>query len=344
MEKKEREKKRKTIHPVMPYAECCVLMGPMAIQPFFGFATNSYNQIIQNTFYVVDGPLRKTKKNPLPFAPSLRPVLQVLHEAPPDFDIDHPAHAVRGYDPAQARRDADAPVLVHLRPPVRPRGEAAARQAGAIVQVQPEQVDGCGEDLDEGGCGELYERLAADAPARLVRQEVAAHERAQERRDVEAREDGHAVAQGEEGVRGDGDAADGLAHGAEHARVDLVLVDAQADVGGRRGGELGGAGGDEGGGLVLQGRGRGVEDVGGQVGAAVDGEDEGHGAGEEHGVWAQEEGAQGVLDGGAEARAARGVLHDGPVLWVNGRVSVDLLVRAALRKRCWLGVRKRTCQ
>lgn len=177
-------------------------------------------------------------------------------------------------------------------------------------------MDGRRENLDEGGRGELHDRLTVDAPAHFVGHEVLAHGGAQQRRDVEAREDGHAVAQGEEGVRGHGHAADGLADGPKHARVDLVLVDAHEDVGGRGRGELCRARGHGGGGLILDGRDRGVEDVGGQVGAAVDGEDEGDGAGKEHGVGAQEEVAQRVFDRGAEAGAARGVFHDRPV-WVG---------------------------
>lgn len=176
-------------------------------------------------------------------------------------------------------------------------------------------MDGRRDDLDQGRGGELHEGLPADVAAHLVRQQVLVHQGAHPGRDVEARKDGQAVAQGEQGVRGDRHAADGLAHGAEHACVDLVLVDAQADVGGRGRGEFGGARGDVVGGLVLPGGGRGVEDVGGQVGAAVDDKDEGDGAGEEHGMWAHEEGAEGVLDRSAEAGAARGVLHDGSAMW-----------------------------
>lgn len=123
-------------------------------------------------------------------------------------------------------------------------------------------MDGRGEDLDERRRGELHDRLAADAFPHFLGH-VRAHGGAQQGRDVEARKDCYAVAQGEEGVRGGRDAADGLPHGAEHARVDLVLVDAEDNVGGRGGGELGGARGDEGGGLVLQGGGCRVEEVGG---------------------------------------------------------------------------------
>lgn len=166
-----------------------------------------------------------------------------------------------------------------------------------------------GDDLRGGGGGELHDRLAADVPL-----DLGAHDRrhggAQQHGDVEARKDGHAVAGREERVAGRRDAADGLADGAEHACVHLVLVDAQADVGRGGGGELGSARGDVRGGLVLPCRGCGVEPVGGQVGAAVDGEDERNRLGEEHCVRAQEKAAQGVLDRDAERGAAGGVLHD----------------------------------
>ncbi|ROW05763.1 hypothetical protein VMCG_05306 [Cytospora schulzeri] len=151
-----------------------------------------------------------------------------------------------------------------LRPPL-PQGRQAGGQGPrAVVQVQAEQVDGGGGDLHDGRGGELHHGLAADLAPHLVAHHLA-DARAHDHGQVEAGKDGHAVAQGEEDVARGGHGADGLAHGAEEPRVNLVLVDAQPDVGGGRGGELGGARGDERRGLVLD-RGRGgVEGVGGQT-------------------------------------------------------------------------------
>lgn len=149
----------------------------------------------------------------------------------------------------------------------------------------------------------LQHRLSTDHPARLVAH-IPSHGGAQQDRDVEARENSNAVARCEEGVACGGDAAHGLAYGAKHARVDLVFVDAHADIGGGGGGEFGGARGDVRGGFILQGGGEGVDGVGGEVGCAVGDEDEGYRFGEEHGVGLEEERAERGFDGGAEGGTA----------------------------------------
>lgn len=156
----------------------------------------------------------------------------------------------------------------------------------------------------------LHDRLPTDDATRLVAH-VAPDGGAKQDGHVEARKDGDAVARRKEGVARGGDATHGLADGAKHARVDLVFVDAHADVGGGGGGEFGGARGDVRGGLVGKSGGEGVDGVGGQVGCAVGDEDEGDGFGEEHGVGLEEEGAERGFDGGAERGAARGVFHYG---------------------------------
>lgn len=164
------------------------------------------------------------------------------------------------------------------------------------------------DHLHHGGRGKLRDRLARDLLLELVRQALR-QDGAEQGGHVERGEDGQAVADREEGVRGQADGPRG-ARGAKQADVDGVLVDADAHVGGGAGGELEGARRDLGRGLVLDRRGGRVERVGRQVGAAVDHEDEGHGLGEEERVRAPEKGGQGGLEGAAHGLATRGVLHD----------------------------------
>lgn len=124
-------------------------------------------------------------------------------------------------------------------------------------------MDGRGEQLDGCGRGELRDGGAAQVVLQR-RGHALGQQGPEERGHVEGGEDGQAVAEGEEEVAGQGDGADGGGgEGPVGAHVELVFVDAQTDVGGARGGELGGPGGDVGGGLVAQGRGQGVEGVGG---------------------------------------------------------------------------------
>lgn len=149
----------------------------------------------------------------------------------------------------------------------------------------------------------LHDRLPADDPTGLVAH-VPPNRGAQQDGHIKARKNGDAIAGGKKRVTRRGDAADGLAQGPKHARVDLVFVDAHADVGGGGGGEFGGARGDVRGGLVGKSGGEGVDGVGGEVSGAVGDEDEGDGFGEEHGVGLEEEGAEGGFDGGAERGAA----------------------------------------
>lgn len=166
------------------------------------------------------------------------------------------------------------------------------------------------EHLDGGGGGELGEGLARDLLLELGRQALR-EDGAEQRGHVERGEDGHAVAHGEEHVRGQADGAR-RARGPEQLDVDLVLVDADADVGSGAGGELERAGRDLGGVAAPDRRRRRVERVGRQVRAAVHHEDEGDGLGEEERVRPAEEGREGRLEGVGHGRAARGVFHDRP--------------------------------
>lgn len=153
-----------------------------------------------------------------------------------------------------------------------------------------------GEELDRSRGDELRRGQARDMPAQRVGQ-TGIDPRRQQGREVERGEDGQAVAQREEHVAGQ---RDGTRHGAgraKHADKDLVLVDAEPDVCGGRGGEFGGPRGDAGGGPVGDGGGECVEGVCGHVGAGVEGEDEGAGLGEEEGLGAEEKGAERGADG-----------------------------------------------
>lgn len=177
-----------------------------------------------------------------------------------------------------------------------------------------------GEQLDGGGGHELRGRDAGDVLPELGAEPVV-DEGGDEGRDVEGGEDGHAVPDGEEGVAGHGDGGDGLAGRAEELDEDLVLVDAEADVGGARGGELGRARGDGAGGVVADGGEGRVERVGRQVRAPVQHEDEERGLGQDDGVGPAEEGLERGLERLGEGGRARGVFHDGSVKFCHGTLA-----------------------
>lgn len=230
--------------------------------------------------------------------------LQLSHQAPPHLGVDNAAHTKRRDDSTYSRRGTHGPVLPHEVPPFPHAGHGRA-----IIQVQPEEVQRRGEELNGGGGEELGGREAGDVAAHIGREPLIEIRR-EEGRDVEAGKDGHAVADGEEGEAGHGHGFGGDARGAEELDEDLVLVDAGGDVGGGAGGELGGAGRDAVGGLVGE-RGRGgVDGVGRQVRAAVEEEDERRGLGEEDVVGAEEERAEGCEEGLFEGGATGGVFHD----------------------------------
>lgn len=229
---------------------------------------------------------------------------ELLHETSSYLHIYRTAQSERRDDPTYSRRRTYSPILAHLRPPVAPRDPAGRRP---VVYIETEQVDGGREQLDGGGRGELRDRGAADLLLQLGAHARGEHG-AEQRGDVEGGEDGEAVAQREQEVAGQRDGARGPA-GAEHLDEDLVLVDAEADVGGGGGGELGGAGGDAGRGLAAEGRGRRVERVGREVGAAVQHEDEGDRLREEHRVRAREELAERGPEAAGEGVATGCVLH-----------------------------------
>lgn len=157
------------------------------------------------------------------------------------------------------------------------------------------------EQLDGGGRGKLRDGLTADPPAHLGAQ-MPRDDGAEQRRHVEGREDGEAVAQREERVGGQRHGARRPA-GPEQLHVDLVLVDAEPDVGGRGGGELVRSRRHVRRGLAAhRGRGR-VERVRGQIGAAIEHEDERYRAREEHRARAREQSAQGGLEARGEGAA-----------------------------------------
>lgn len=64
----------------------------------------------------------------------------------------------------------------------------------------------------------------------------------------------------------------------------------------------------------MDGRGGGVDCVGGQVGAAVEHEDEGEGLREEEALGVEEEVLEGALKGGLESVSAGRIFHDGSVI------------------------------
>ncbi len=66
--------------------------------------------------------------------------------------------------------------------------------------------------------------------------------------------------------------------------------------------------------MVADGGGCGVDRVGGQVGAAVEHEDQAEGLGEEEALGAEEESLEGELEGGFERVSTRGIFHDGSII------------------------------
>lgn len=144
---------------------------------------------------------------------------------------------------------------------------------------------------------ELRRARPADVPLQ-PRHCVERQPRRQQRRHVERGEDGQAVAQREQGVRRPRHGPRPR-RGAEELREAAVLVEAEGQVCARRCEELGRARGAAAGGRVARRGGRGVERVGGQVGAGVEGEDQGEGLREEEVVRVQEEGAEGGSHAGA---------------------------------------------
>ena len=128
------------------------------------------------------------------------------------------------------------------------------------------------DQLDSGGGQELRGRSPTDVLLRGVGDGQVGRD---ERGEVERREDGQAVADGEEAVGDGGHGAGG--DSAEHFGELAVLVQTQAEVGGAGGGEFGRAAGHGRSGFAGEGGLEGVEGVGHEVGAAVDHEDDGEG-------------------------------------------------------------------
>lgn len=193
-------------------------------------------------------------------------------------------------------------------------------------------MDGRREQLDRGGRGKLRDGLTADSPAHLGAQTLR-DDGAEQRRDVEGREDGQTVAQREEGVGGRRHGARRPAR-AEQFHVHLVLVDAEPDIRRRGGSELVRPRRHVRGGLAAHRGGGRVERVRGQVRAAVQHEDERDGAREEHRARACEQSAQRGLDAFGEGAAAGCVFHDGPA---RG----GMLVSARRDLRRWRGQSQR---
>lgn len=144
------------------------------------------------------------------------------------------------------------------------------------------------DELHGRGGRELRHRLPAEALLDLGAH-VAGDDGPEQRRDVERGEYRHAVADREEEVRGQRHRAWGPA-GPEEAREGLVFEEAETHVGRGGGCELHGPAGDERGGVVLDGRGRGVERVGGEIGAPIQHADEGNWFREEEALRAREKG------------------------------------------------------
>ena len=147
-------------------------------------------------------------------------------------------------------------------------------------------MEGGAEELDGGGGGELGDALGLQGLQR-GRQRVLGDVRRHQRRQVERREDGEAVAQREQRV-GCGRERPRRRR-AEQPREVRVFPQAQRQVCGRGGGEFGRAVGGACEGGVADGGGHGVDGVGCEICACVDCEDEREWFGEDEGVRTEEE-------------------------------------------------------
>jgi hypothetical protein len=113
----------------------------------------------------------------------------------------------------------------------------------------------------------LRDRLSAERFLDLGAQ-LAVKDGTQERRDVEGGEDSETIAYGEECVGGQRDRT-GWSSRSEESRKGLVFEEAQPNISSRRSCEFLGSVSNERGGFILHGRGTGIEDVGGEIGASV---------------------------------------------------------------------------
>lgn len=251
----------------------------------------------------------------------MRSSLQLRHKALPDFVVDDAADAKRRDDAADARRARRQPPCANHAPAVPPRHRplrASFPSRRAIVQIQTEQMQRRRKQLHRRGRQELRGREARNPHAlRCIRIQV----RRQPCRYIKRCKDRQAVPQRENRKHR-------RRHGSRRRRTRraeelderLVLVHAERDVGEGGRGELGGTCG---GGARGEGRGRGrggVERVGGEIGAAVEEEDEADGLGGERAEGVPDERGEGGAEGGEDGRAgAGGVFHDGSVREVRER-------------------------
>lgn len=165
---------------------------------------------------------------------------QPPHQPPPHATIDHTSHAKRGYDPPHPGQATAEPVLCHL--------AYAASAVGAIVQIQPPQVQRRAQQLDAGGGQDLRHALARHQGFPLVRER---DQRREPRGQVEGGENGEGVAEREERIAcGRNGAGDESACGrgsrwqrTEHPRKLAVFVEAEGHVDGGSGEEFGRTGG-----------------------------------------------------------------------------------------------------
>lgn len=162
---------------------------------------------------------------------------------PSRLRVNDTAYAKRRYDATHARGGADKPVRPHDLPALTPAA------IGTVIHVQTEQMYRRREELDRGRGYELRRRQARYVAPHLVRKPVV-HPRRQQRRQVERSENSQAVAHSKENIARQRDGSGNSAGRPEEPDKDLVLVDAQSDVCGGRGGELAGARGDGAGGAV----------------------------------------------------------------------------------------------
>ena len=187
----------------------------------------------------------------------------------PHFIIHHTPNPKRRHNAANPRSRTGKPPRPNQQPALSPRHicsccscSCSSYSAGAwtVVQVQPQQVHRRGQKLDSSRGSKLRSRQARHATCARVRIQI----RRQSGRDVKRGEYRERVSERKERVarQRDGSRRAGR-HGAKELHKRLVLVHAQRDVCCRRRGELGGAGGCGVRGTVGEGRGEGVDCVGG---------------------------------------------------------------------------------
>ena len=165
-----------------------------------------------------------------------QPSLHPPHQPPPNLRINHPTHPKSRHNPTYPRRRTLRPIPQDLRAPTI---HAPHTRPRPIIQIQPQQMQRRRHQLHSRRGNELRCTSTAHIPPYALTH-MCFEARREERREVEGREDGEAVADCEKCESGQGNGAYG-ARGAEELCEFVVFVETQGEVGGGSGKELWGS-------------------------------------------------------------------------------------------------------